>query len=90
LPKGFPDHYRIGLMQPDPFSVSADEYMRYRSGPQYRLYGRNAASLPQARIDDHQVRLVLSGGNHSLTLGCRRRADLMAHVCEKLPKQQGN
>ena len=82
LAKRFADYYRI-LIQPDPFSVAGEEYMRYRSAPEYHFYRGDAASLAQARIDDHQVQLVMKRPDSQPLARCHRCADLIAHTRQR-------
>jgi len=64
--------------------------MRERPRAEYFLYGGNAASSPQTRIDDHQVRRVTGRGHNRLSLGARCCANIVPHADEQLGEEHGN
>jgi hypothetical protein len=62
--------------------------VRDKPGLEYFLNGKNAASIAQLRIDNHQVWSELSSGRDSAGLGGLDCADDMTHLRKHFAKEQ--
>jgi hypothetical protein len=60
------------------------------SGTAQFLDRRDAASIAQPCIDDHQVWSASKGGGHGISLGGLEGANLVAHLFEHLGKQHAD
>src|SRR5579859_3495910 len=83
LAKGFLEHDGGRAKFRDLCRIAADEDVGYRPDDQYFLHGRDAASVAQAQVDDHQIRLVAARSHDGVGFGGSNAAG-MAHARQNL------